>query len=310
MPFVPFADRPISIDEGSREVRLPHETGVSLTTRDHQDEYKRVTMADLMTEANYLNPDVELIAEINTPESFETFAEVLNTGHGVIGTTHAGDVETLVNRVVEQEMPTYLLSEVDLLVFPRNVDGDRYVGEVVELVDQERFRELDRERDDDACGVVQKGDATVYWNVVARRTRDGSYDLAYEHQKLGDDERRVDTDLFDRVADLTDRPTEAVEDDFHRKHRYVQYLEREGITDGDELFALLADLQTDEAATVERIRQRTAKRPHDDRDGDPDQTPIEDTVDSAPDDGEATLRIASEERRSVPESVEEEPDGD
>jgi len=33
-----------------------------------------------MTEANYLNPDVEVIAEVNTPESFETFAEVLNTG--------------------------------------------------------------------------------------------------------------------------------------------------------------------------------------------------------------------------------------
>jgi len=66
--------RPISIDEGSREVRLPHETSVSLTTRDHESDYKRVTMADLMTECNYLNPDVEVIAEINTPASFETFA--------------------------------------------------------------------------------------------------------------------------------------------------------------------------------------------------------------------------------------------
>ena len=80
MPFIPYDHRPISIDEGSREVYLPHETGVSLTTRDHEDEYKRVSMADLMTEANYLNPDVEVIAEVNTPESFETFAEVLNTG--------------------------------------------------------------------------------------------------------------------------------------------------------------------------------------------------------------------------------------
>lgn len=26
-PFIPFDDRPVSIDEGSREVRLPHETG-------------------------------------------------------------------------------------------------------------------------------------------------------------------------------------------------------------------------------------------------------------------------------------------
>ncbi|WP_435184905.1 type II/IV secretion system ATPase subunit [Halobellus sp. EA9] len=80
MPFIPYDHRPISIDEGSREVYLPHETGVSLTTREHENAYKRVSMADLMTEANYLNPDVEVIAEVNTPESFETFAEVLNTG--------------------------------------------------------------------------------------------------------------------------------------------------------------------------------------------------------------------------------------
>ncbi|WP_135364270.1 type II/IV secretion system ATPase subunit [Halosimplex halophilum] len=257
MPFVSFRDRPVSIDEGSREVWLPHETGVSLTTRDHQDDYKQVTMADLMTETNYLNPDVELIAEINTPESFETFAEVLNTGHGVIGTTHAGDVETLVNRVVEQDLPTYLLSEIDLLVFPRKVDGERYVGEVVEFVGEERFREYDRDRDDDACGVVRKGETTVYWNTVARRTHDGSYDLAYEHPDLGDDERRVETDLFDRIADLTDQPVDAVENAFHRKHGYVRYLQREGVSDGDELFAFLADLQTNEAATVERIGQHT-----------------------------------------------------
>jgi hypothetical protein len=37
-------------------------------------------MADLMTQCNYLNPDIEVIAEINTAASFETFAETLNTG--------------------------------------------------------------------------------------------------------------------------------------------------------------------------------------------------------------------------------------
>jgi type IV secretory pathway ATPase VirB11/archaellum biosynthesis ATPase len=104
-PFVPFDHRPISIDEGSREVELPHETGVSLTTREHQQSYKRVSMADLMTQANYLNPDVEVIAEINSDASFQTFGEVLNTGHGVLGTTHAEDPATLVNRVIEQGLP-------------------------------------------------------------------------------------------------------------------------------------------------------------------------------------------------------------
>jgi len=124
----------VSIDEGGREVRLPHETGVSLTTRDHEDAYKAVSMSELMAEANYLNPDVEVIAEINTPASFETFAETLNTGHGVIGTTHAEDVEALVNRVIERGLPAYLLREVDLVVFPRQVDGERYVSRAVELL--------------------------------------------------------------------------------------------------------------------------------------------------------------------------------
>jgi type IV secretory pathway ATPase VirB11/archaellum biosynthesis ATPase len=243
MPFVPFDDRPISIDEGSREVRLPHETGVSLTTRDHEREFKRVTMADLMTETNYLNPDVEVIAEINTRESFESFAQVLNTGHGVVGTTHAEDVETLVNRAIEQGVPSYLLREVDLVVFPRHVDGERYVGEVVELV-----ADAEGAADDDGVTVetVTKNDSEVGFRRVAERTPGGGFDFP------GADAVR----FLDRLAERTDRPVEDVRDEFGRKRRYVEHLEREGISEFDELFGLLSDLRTDEAATVERLRRR------------------------------------------------------
>jgi len=266
MPFVPFRDRPISIDEGSREVRLPHETGVSLTTRDHESEHKRVSMADLMTECNYLNPDVEVIAEVNTTESFETFAESLNTGHGLIGTTHAADIESLVNRVIEQGLPPYLLRELDLVAFPHHVDGERYVGEVVELLEESAFRELDR---DERCGVIRKRGVAVYWNTVAWRRPDGSFAFAYDHPALEGDEtsataaavgpegRDCRIHTFERVADLTDRSVDDVEDEFHRKHRYVRYFVREGIDDFEEMFDLLADLETDEAATVERLNRRT-----------------------------------------------------
>jgi type IV secretory pathway ATPase VirB11/archaellum biosynthesis ATPase len=263
MPFVPFDDRPISIDEGSREVRLPHETGVSLTTRDHESDHKRVTMSDLMTQCNYLNPDVEVIAEVNTVESFETFAETLNTGHGLIGTTHAADIETLVNRVIEQGLPPYLLREIDLVVFPRRSGGDRYVGEVVELLGEEEFRNLDRDR---RCGVVRKGGTTVHWNTVAWRRPEGGFEFAYDHPSLSDATRTdsetdagetvCDIVTFDRIAAATDRDTSTVKDEFHRKHRYVKHFVREGVTDFDDLFDLLADLRTDEAATVERLHRR------------------------------------------------------
>jgi type IV secretory pathway ATPase VirB11/archaellum biosynthesis ATPase len=245
MPFVRFEDRPISIDEGSREVQVPHETGVSLTTREHESEYKQVTMADLMTECNYLNPDVEVIAEINTEESFETFAESINTGHGLLGTTHASDIETLVNRIIEQGLPPYLLREIDLVVFPRRVDGERYVGQVVELLDEQTFRDLDT---DERCGVVQKGGTEVYWNTVLWRDGEGFEFARGEHTVT----------TFDRIAKLTDRSPEAVETEFERKHRYVKHMVREEIDDFETIFELLADLETNEAATVERLsRQAT-----------------------------------------------------
>ncbi|MFB6157285.1 MAG: type II/IV secretion system ATPase subunit [Haloferacaceae archaeon] len=258
MPFVPYDDRPVSIDEGSREVRLPHETGVSLTTRDHENEYKRVTMAQLMTETNYLNPDVEVIAEINTPASFETFGETINTGHGVVGTTHSEDVETLVNRVIEQDLPAYLLREIDLVVFPHHVDGERYVAEAVEFVDDPAG--LDAEgavaRPGLPSGVVEKDDRRIGWNVVVDRDVDGGFRVDYAHPELGDAERDLGFRVLHRIANATDRPLSAVEDEFHRKHRYVEYLLREGVDDFRELFGFVSDLRTDEAATVERVRRQ------------------------------------------------------
>ncbi|WP_324663303.1 type II/IV secretion system ATPase subunit [Haloarcula sediminis] len=251
MPFIPYRDRPISIDEGSREVQIPHETGVSLTTRDHERDHRRVTMADLMTQCNYLNPDVEVIAEINTQASFETFAETLNTGHGVLGTTHAGDIETLVNRIIEKGVPTYLLTEIDIVVFPRHVGGERYVGEAVEF--------LDEPIDSDRCGTIEKDGETIHYNTLCRRRPDGSFELGYDHPQLGDNRRRVGTGMFDRLSTLRDEPVGTVEETFHRRHRYVKYLVREGLTDFEELFGVLADLETNEAATVERLRRRAGE---------------------------------------------------
>ena len=251
MPFVPFDDRPVSIDEGSREVRLPHETGVSLTTRDHESEYKRVTMADLMTESNYLNPDTEVIAEINTPESFETFAETVNTGHGVVGTTHAEDVRTLVNRVVEQDVPAYLLEEIDLVVFPHRSGGDRYVARAVEFLSPEQAEQLPP----GAGECIEKAGTEIHYNEVFSRDVEGEFSLAGPTDPANPDDRGFR--LFHRIAAGTDRSPDAVEQEFRRKRRYVEFLDAEGVTAFEDLFDLLADLRTDEAATVERL-QRTA----------------------------------------------------
>ncbi len=253
MPFISYDARPVSIDEGSREVLLPHETGVSLTTREHQDAFKNISMADLMTETNYLNPDTEVIGEINTAESFETFSEVLQTGHGVLGTTHADGIEKLVNRVIEKGLAPYLLLEIDLVVFPRRVDGRRYVGSAVELLSEREAKALDRSTE-----TIEKGGTTIHYNTILERTPAGEWTFAYRHPELGDPTPRRGLRTLERLAERTNRTLEEIEAEFHRKHGYVRYLVREDVSEIDTLFGFLSDLRTNEAATIERIqRQRT-----------------------------------------------------
>lgn len=232
IPFIPHDDRPISIDEGSREVRVPHETGVSLRTRDHQQPDKRVSMADLMTESNYLNPDVEIIAEINTPESFATFGESISTGHGIVGTTHAETIERLTNRVIEQGLPPHLLPEIDLVVFPRHIDGERYVGEVVELVSETDSESID-------ATTIERDGVTLAYDTVLQRTPDGRFTDAFDHPASSESDTAC-PQLFNRLADRTDLPVTEIEASFRRKHRFVESLVEESVTEMDVLFERLA----------------------------------------------------------------------
>lgn len=49
---------------------------------------------------------------------------------------------------------------IDHVVFPPRVDGERYVGEVVDLLSKSEFKEFDAGRA--RCGVVEKDSASVY----------------------------------------------------------------------------------------------------------------------------------------------------
>ena len=185
----------------------------------------------------------------------------------MIGTTHAEDVEALVNRVIERGLPAYLLREVDLVVFPRQVDGERYVSRAVELLSEAEYEALDPEAKHSptgnpkhgGAGVVDKGTEEVYYNTVAWRDADGEFRFPGAPERDAPTASREGRRLhaLARIADNTDRDVDAVESEFASKRRYVEYLVREGVDDFDALFEFLADLRTDEAATVERAARTT-----------------------------------------------------
>ena len=183
-------------------------------------------------------------------------------GHGVVGTTHATDIDTLVNRAIERGLPPYLLREVDLVVFLRQVGSDRYVTQAVEPLSPEEYEALDPAARTSrtgnpkhgGAGVVERPGATVHYNTVAWRDLDGAVQttgLPTDESSGTDAGRGVHA--LARLADRTDRGAGAVETEFHTKHRYVRYLIRDGVDDFTELFEFLADLRADEAATVERV---------------------------------------------------------
>jgi putative IMPACT (imprinted ancient) family translation regulator len=145
---------------------------------------------------------------------------------------------------------------LDLVVFPRRVDGDRYVGEVVELLTESEYADLDTARA--RCGTIEKDETTVYWNTVAWRDTEGNFHVAYDNEKEIKGNKNIRFRFFDRLAERTDRTVDEVEAEFQRKHRYVQYMAREEMNDFEELFAFLADLRNDEAATVERATREEA----------------------------------------------------
>ena len=283
LPFIDFSDRPITVSEGSREVSLPHETGLSLSSNRAGTTEQSVSMAQLIVECAHLNPDVEIVGEITSLESFESFSGALSTGHGLIGTVHAADVETLVDRMVAHDVPLTQLREVDLVVFLTQQDGDRYVSHAVEFLPQAVFEDVG------GTGGTLPDHDTLCWNEVCRRDRRGRFSFAYSHPRLDDtaaaaakpawtadrlEQSAFDepdratgptvgdsttpacqTRVFHRIAALSDRPVQVVEAEFHRKLRYIKYLTRNDIDEFDGLFEFLADLQTDEAAVVERIRR-------------------------------------------------------
>jgi hypothetical protein len=208
----------------------------------------------------------------------------------VIGTTHAEDVEALANRLRERDLPARLLRGVDLVVFPRQVDGDRYVSRAIEPLSEAAYDDLDPEATRSptgdpkrgGAGIVEAGGESVRYNTVAWRDGDGTFRFpgapgadasraASSASAANDGARGAPggdprVRVFDRIASRTDRDREAVAEEFASKRRYVEYLVRDGVDEPDALFEFLADLRTDEAATVERAARTMDRGDGADRD--------------------------------------------
>ncbi|MFB6266845.1 MAG: secretion system protein [Halodesulfurarchaeum sp.] len=233
LPFLPATRRTVAFGRTGAVLDLPHETGLTVV------EPGSNTSED--GEANPpgdgLNADVVVIPELAGEQAFVRLEEHLTAGRGVFAAARIADRTVLARLAAERGIPPALFATIDLLVqLPPSgstaeptlwsptidVDGSRETGRT------------DRSAD-------RAGGTILRWQRI---------------EPSGDetDAAGVEQVLPEGSGDTT-AGGEQIDGGFERRRRYVEFQRREGMSDRASLLSFLADLRSDEAATVERIKR-------------------------------------------------------
>lgn len=120
---------------------------VHLVTHDSDDESKSVTMQKLLTASLTMNPDSICVAEMKNEEAWEA-QEAARTGHTVLTTTHASNINGIYSRLATLCLQKYSNVPYDIIIslvtdaFPLGIytkqldDGKRHIMEIAECESQ------------------------------------------------------------------------------------------------------------------------------------------------------------------------------
>jgi len=125
--FMPSTAKIVSIED-TRELLLYHNNWVSGITRESfaSDATGEVSMYDLLRAALRQRPDFIIVGEVRGNEALTLF-QAMSTGHATSSTMHAGDVQTVINRLTHEpiNVPQMMLQSLDVLCIQEQV----YIGE-------------------------------------------------------------------------------------------------------------------------------------------------------------------------------------
>ncbi len=125
--FMPSTAKIVSIED-TRELLLYHNNWVSEITRESfaSDATGGVSMYDLLKAALRQRPDFIIVGEVRGNEALTLF-QAMSTGHATSSTMHAGDVQTVINRLTHEpiNVPQMMLQSLDVLC----IQEQMYIGE-------------------------------------------------------------------------------------------------------------------------------------------------------------------------------------
>jgi flagellar protein FlaI len=119
--FIPPLSKVVSIED-TRELTLHHENWIAGVTRKSlaTGNSGEISMYDLLRSALRQRPEYILVGEIRGEEALTLF-QAISTGHATYSTMHAGDVQTVVNRLDSPPLnvPHAMLQSLDILSIQR-----------------------------------------------------------------------------------------------------------------------------------------------------------------------------------------------
>ncbi len=125
--FIPPLAKVISIED-TRELMLHHENWIAgVTRKSFTGGTGAVSMYDLLKAALRQRPEYIIVGEVRGEEALTLF-QAMSTGHTTYSTMHAGDVQTVVNRLENEpiNVPHAMLQSLDIVC----IQVQTYVNEV------------------------------------------------------------------------------------------------------------------------------------------------------------------------------------
>ncbi|MDZ7849340.1 MAG: hypothetical protein U5K70_00505 [Halodesulfurarchaeum sp.] len=234
-PFIPATERPVAIGPGATQVDLPQETALALPQESgSHDEHRWATRI----ERDALHPDVAVIAELNSPGGLERFGTILASGRQVFAAGRIASRSLFATSLARAEIEHQIRSGVDLVV-ELPLPGAETVATGWRPVEP-AATEAPEERSH------AESNGRVAWERL------------FDPEEAAD-QQSLSSRFVDGLRGFRSASDLSLESAFSRRKRYVQYLLSEGATDRESLMRFLADLRTDEAATIERIRDRNER---------------------------------------------------
>jgi flagellar protein FlaI len=121
--FMPATAKIVSIED-TRELMLHHSNWISGVSRHSfaADATGEISMFDLLKASLRQRPDYIIVGEVRGSEALTLF-QAMSTGHATSSTMHAGDVQTVINRLTHEpiNVPHVMLQSLDVLCIQEQV---------------------------------------------------------------------------------------------------------------------------------------------------------------------------------------------